>query len=238
MSSRDGIRPGPTGGDTAAVRTSSRAPRRAGRSAVRPRKRREPLSAERLEVLAALAVTRTVELRIEKLVLGGDGLGRWRGLPIFVTRTAPGDLVEARIVERRPSYARAEVERLLESGPAATGGALPVLRPLRRLPASAHRRRSAAAFEGGGRRRDAAAFGWNRPGGDRRLPLRAACRRASVGLPSARAAPRGERQEGACPELVCGAGAATTCWKSTGARCWRPRLRLACLDCRRCWLRR
>lgn len=82
-----------------------------------PPTRRKPLSADRLETLAALAGVSRLELSIEKLVLGGDGLARWRGLPIFVPRTAPGDVVLARITERRPNYARAEVERVVEAGP-------------------------------------------------------------------------------------------------------------------------
>lgn len=82
-----------------------------------PSPRRQPLSAERLEALAALAGIQRLELTIEKVVLGGDGLARWRGLPIFVPRTAPGDVVEARITERRPSYARAEVEQVVSAGP-------------------------------------------------------------------------------------------------------------------------
>lgn len=50
-------------------------------------------------------------------MLGGDGLARWRGLPVFVPRAAPGDVVEARVVERRPSYARAEIVKVKVAGP-------------------------------------------------------------------------------------------------------------------------
>ncbi len=82
-----------------------------------PAPRRRPLSAERLETLAALAGISRLELTIEKVVLGGDGLARWRDLPIFVPRAAPGDVVTARITERRPSYARAEIEQVISAGP-------------------------------------------------------------------------------------------------------------------------
>lgn len=58
-----------------------------------------------------------MEIAIEKLVAGGDGLGRVEGVPVFVPRTAPGDRVRARIVERRPDYGRAEVVELLVAGP-------------------------------------------------------------------------------------------------------------------------
>ncbi len=82
-----------------------------------PTPRKRPLSAERLEALAALAGINRLELTIEKLVLGGDGLARWRGMPVFVPRAAPGDVVEVRITERRPSYARAEIEEVKTPGP-------------------------------------------------------------------------------------------------------------------------
>jgi len=57
-----------------------------------------------------------LELEIEKLVAGGDGLGRWQGLPIFVPRSAPGDRLRVRITERRPGYARGEIVDLLTPG--------------------------------------------------------------------------------------------------------------------------
>ena len=105
MSSRAGIRPGNTAGAIPAAATARATPRK------------QPLSPERLEALAALAGINRLELTIEKLVLGGDGLARWRGMPVFVPRAAPGDVVEARITERRPSYARAEIEEVKTPGP-------------------------------------------------------------------------------------------------------------------------
>lgn len=63
-----------------------------------------------------LAEIDELELVIEKLVAGGDGLGRHYGVPIFVPRTAPGDRVRVRLVERRPDYGRGEVVELLAAG--------------------------------------------------------------------------------------------------------------------------
>jgi len=57
------------------------------------------------------------ELRIEKLVAGGDGLARDADGACFVPRTAPGDLVRAAIVEQRRGYRRAEALEILEPGP-------------------------------------------------------------------------------------------------------------------------
>jgi 23S rRNA (uracil1939-C5)-methyltransferase len=95
----------------------------------RPSSDRRPERAQRVESSAGavggasppagarLATVDEVEVRIEKLVAGGDGLGRFEGVPLFVPRTAPGDRVRARIVERRPDYGRAEVVEVLEPGP-------------------------------------------------------------------------------------------------------------------------
>ena len=65
----------------------------------------------------ALAEIEELEVTIEKLVAGGDGLARWQGVPIFVPRSAPGDRARVRIVERRPDYGRGEIVELLEPGP-------------------------------------------------------------------------------------------------------------------------
>jgi 23S rRNA (uracil1939-C5)-methyltransferase len=61
--------------------------------------------------------TARMEVEIEKLVYGGDGLARHDGMVIFVPFTAPGDRVEVRPVERRKSYLRAVVTRMLQPGP-------------------------------------------------------------------------------------------------------------------------
>lgn len=58
-----------------------------------------------------------VELEIEQMVDGGDGLGRFEGIPIFVPRTAPGDRVRVRISARRTDFGRGEVIELLTPGP-------------------------------------------------------------------------------------------------------------------------
>ena len=63
-----------------------------------------------------LAQLEEVEVRIEKLVMGGDGLARYDGIPIFVSRAVPGDRLRVRLVQRRPDYGRAEIVEVLEAG--------------------------------------------------------------------------------------------------------------------------
>jgi len=57
-------------------------------------------------------------VRIEKLVAGGEGLARIEGVPVFVPRAAPGDLLRVRITDRHADYGRAEIVAVLEPGPA------------------------------------------------------------------------------------------------------------------------
>lgn len=66
---------------------------------------------------ARLAEVDELELEVEKLVAGGEGLARWNGVPVFVPRAAPGDRLRARLTERRPDYGRAEIVEILEPGP-------------------------------------------------------------------------------------------------------------------------
>jgi 23S rRNA (uracil1939-C5)-methyltransferase len=64
-----------------------------------------------------LAELEEVELAIEKLVVGGEGFGRFEGIPIFVPRSAPGDRLRVRLVERHPDYGRGEIVAVLRPGP-------------------------------------------------------------------------------------------------------------------------
>jgi 23S rRNA (uracil1939-C5)-methyltransferase len=60
-----------------------------------------------------------VELRIDSLAAGGDGVARLPdGRAVFVPFSAPGDRIRAEIVESRARFARARVVELLEPGPA------------------------------------------------------------------------------------------------------------------------
>ena len=58
-----------------------------------------------------------VELAIERLAAGGDGIAHLDGLTVFVPLAAPGDRVRARVVNVQPRFARAEIESVLTPGP-------------------------------------------------------------------------------------------------------------------------
>lgn len=78
---------------------------------------REQPEAPRKPAGLRLASEEEVELVVEKLVAGGEGLGRFEGIPIFVPRSAPGDRLRVRLTERRPDYGRGEILEILEPGP-------------------------------------------------------------------------------------------------------------------------
>lgn len=58
-----------------------------------------------------------MQLTIEKLVYGGDGLARTDQGVVFVPRTAIGDVVEVEITEKKKDYSSARITRLLEPSP-------------------------------------------------------------------------------------------------------------------------
>src|SRR5688572_16302539 len=56
-------------------------------------------------------------LTIERLSYGGDGVGYWQGRAVFVPRTAPGDVVDVRLVAQRRHHALGELVSLRQSSP-------------------------------------------------------------------------------------------------------------------------
>ncbi|HEY4977405.1 MAG TPA: 23S rRNA (uracil(1939)-C(5))-methyltransferase RlmD [Gaiellaceae bacterium] len=57
-----------------------------------------------------------LELRIESLAFGGNGVARLEGFVLFVRRGLPGDLVRARVTKVKRSHAEAETIEVLEPG--------------------------------------------------------------------------------------------------------------------------
>lgn len=65
--------------------------------------------------IATIKKGEIIELDIEKLVYGGEGIGRFSDMTIFVTDTVPGDRVKAEIVSVKKNYAKAVVKEILQS---------------------------------------------------------------------------------------------------------------------------
>ena len=70
-------------------------------------------------------MTDTIELTVDKIVPGGDGIGRSGGMVVFVPQTAPGDRLKVRIHTRKRSYWQGTVEEIIEPSPLRTRPACP-----------------------------------------------------------------------------------------------------------------
>lgn len=58
-----------------------------------------------------------MEVRIEKLVYGGDGLAHHDGHTVFVPLVLPGELVEIDASERKKKFVRGRLDRVVEASP-------------------------------------------------------------------------------------------------------------------------
>ena len=59
-------------------------------------------------------VGQKLEIEIEKIVFGGEGLGRIDGFAVFVPMSMPGDKLEINIISVKKSYARGLITRIIE----------------------------------------------------------------------------------------------------------------------------
>ncbi|MEM9291364.1 MAG: class I SAM-dependent RNA methyltransferase [Acidobacteriota bacterium] len=57
-----------------------------------------------------------VEVRVDQLVAGGEGLARVDGIPLFIPRSAPGDRLRVQLTDRQAGYGRAQILEILEPG--------------------------------------------------------------------------------------------------------------------------
>jgi 23S rRNA (uracil1939-C5)-methyltransferase len=59
----------------------------------------------------------TMDLKIEKLIYGGDGLAHHDGATVFVPYVLPSERVEADAVEKKKKFVRARLDRVVEPSP-------------------------------------------------------------------------------------------------------------------------
>lgn len=57
-----------------------------------------------------------IELDIEKLIFGGEGLGYFEKMAVFVPMSVPGDRVKVKIISLKKSYARGIIEEIIKPG--------------------------------------------------------------------------------------------------------------------------
>src|SRR4051794_9728541 len=67
---------------------------------------------------APVKIDDEVDLRIDSLAYGGNGVARAGGFVVFVRRGLPGDLVRARVTKVKRNHAEATTVDVLEAGPA------------------------------------------------------------------------------------------------------------------------
>ncbi|HHM23513.1 MAG TPA: TRAM domain-containing protein, partial [Bacteroidetes bacterium] len=56
-----------------------------------------------------------LDIRIEQVAFGSEGIGRVDGQVVFVPGVLPGERVRVRVVQKRRDYLRARVEEWLET---------------------------------------------------------------------------------------------------------------------------
>ncbi len=57
-----------------------------------------------------------VEIKIDKIVFGGEGLGYYGDMAIFVPMSVPGDVLEVEIISLKKTYGRALIKRIITPG--------------------------------------------------------------------------------------------------------------------------
>src|SRR2546426_7594542 len=66
---------------------------------------------------APVAKDQELELKIDSLAYGGNGVARLNGFVVFVRRGLPGDRVRARVTKVKRNHAEALAVEVLEPGP-------------------------------------------------------------------------------------------------------------------------
>ena len=154
-----------------------------------------------------------VELQIDSLAFGGNGVARLDGFVVFVRSGLPGDRVRARVTKVKQGHAEAFRTELLAPGPDRVEARLRPFPGLRRLPLPGSRLRRAARDEGGAgarrarpaRRHRRAAARADRPG---RVAVSATATSSST---RSRPRPTGRRSASTAP------AAGTRCSRSSAA---------------------
>ena len=58
-----------------------------------------------------------MQVTIDSLATGGDGVTRYQGFTLFIPRSAPGDLLEVEVTEVSRSFGRARIRAVVQPGP-------------------------------------------------------------------------------------------------------------------------
>ena len=89
----------------------------------------------------------TMDVTIEKLIYGGEGLAHHEGSTVFVPFVLPAERAAAEPTEQKKKFIRARLEKVLEVFARTHRAALPAFRSVRRLRLPAHSVRRAAEIQ-------------------------------------------------------------------------------------------
>ena len=72
---------------------------------------------ENIETITRPEVGKIVKMKIDNIAFGGEGVGRVEGFVVFVPLVIEGEVVEAKIIEVKKSFARSELVKIINPSP-------------------------------------------------------------------------------------------------------------------------
>ncbi|MCX7785810.1 MAG: 23S rRNA (uracil(1939)-C(5))-methyltransferase RlmD, partial [candidate division WOR-3 bacterium] len=61
-----------------------------------------------------LSQVNIIKIKIDKIVYQGSGIGKFNGVKVFVPYSAPDDIVQVKVIEKKKNYWLAEIKKILE----------------------------------------------------------------------------------------------------------------------------
>ena len=58
-----------------------------------------------------------IELEIDSLAYGGEGIGKYNGLAVFIPDSVPGDKLKVTIISNKKSYAKGIIQEIITPSP-------------------------------------------------------------------------------------------------------------------------
>ena len=72
---------------------------------------------KKIETITRPEIGKIVKIKIDNIAFGGEGVGRVEGFVVFVPLVIEGEVVEAKIIEIKKSFARGELVKIINPSP-------------------------------------------------------------------------------------------------------------------------
>ena len=72
---------------------------------------------KKTEAITRPEIGKIVKIKIDNIAFGGEGVGRVEGFVVFVPLVIEGEVVEAKIIEVKKSFARGELVKIINPSP-------------------------------------------------------------------------------------------------------------------------